>query len=65
MTSAAYVLLDLEARKAVLRRLAEAYDEFATLEQLLTEAGEYDAAEVAHDLAIRVLTAYNVEGRPQ
>jgi hypothetical protein len=65
MTTAAHVLLDIEARRTVLRRLAEQYDEFATIEQELVEAGEYEAAEVAHDQAVRLLTAYNAEGRPQ
>lgn len=48
-------------RSQALRNLAEQYDHFAELEQELVGAGEYEAAEVAHDRALVVLAAYNAE----
>ncbi len=50
-----------EARQAVLRQLAAAYDELAEYEQELVGAGFYDDAEVPHDLASWVLRAFNAE----
>lgn len=53
--------LAAEARQAVLRRLAERQDYFATEEQLLRAKGEVTAAEGAHKYALWVLRAYRVE----
>lgn len=50
-----------EARKAVLRRYAQAHDELAEIAQELVGVGENDAAEVAHDRALLVLMAYQTE----
>jgi hypothetical protein len=50
-----------EARRNVLRILAERQDHFATEEQLLRGKGEDTAAEGAHKYALWVLRAYRAE----
>lgn len=50
-----------EAREAVLRRLAAAYDAFAEKEQFLTGIGRYEEATIMHGYACIVLRAYQNE----
>ena len=50
-----------DARKAVLRQLAEAHDRFSEQEQVLVFQGMYAEAEGAHQLALWVLRAYRAE----
>ncbi len=51
----------LDARKAVLRQLAEAHDRFAEQEQALILEGLYPEAEGAKKYADWVLRAYRIE----
>ena len=50
-----------DARKAVLRQLAEAHDRFSEREQVLVFEGLYAEAEGAHQMAWWLLRAYRAE----
>ena len=50
-----------EARRAVVRQYAEAYDHFATMEQELVVEGRYVEAQGAHEHALWCLRAYRNE----
>jgi rRNA maturation endonuclease Nob1 len=50
-----------DARTAVIRQLAEAYDCHAEREQVMVFEGDYEPAQVLHEVAIRVLRAYRAE----
>jgi len=50
-----------EARAAVIRQLAGAYDEFAEQEKMLVDDGYYAEAEVAHEYAMWVARAFRAE----
>lgn len=54
-------LRDISARQACLRRLAEAHDRFAELEQVKWAEGNEAEAEGAHRYANWVLRAYRAE----
>ena len=50
-----------DPRQAVIRKLAERYDLFADMEQVLVAEGRYVEASGAHDIAVALLKAYQVE----
>lgn len=51
-----------DPRMAVLRQLTLAYERHAEAEQLLVEAGQYDAAALSHETAVRLARAIAAEG---
>ena len=51
----------IDAREAVLKQLATAYDRFCETEQVLVAEGKYAEAEGAHQFAIWLLRAYKAE----
>jgi hypothetical protein len=50
-----------DPRQAVIRKLAERYDHFADMEQVLVAEGRYVEAEGAHETARILIRAYQAE----
>ncbi len=53
--------LATDARKAVIRQYARAFDSFGELEMQLMAEGRYTEAAGAHEYALRILRAYRGE----
>ena len=50
-----------EARAAAIRQLTKAYDEIAEDEQLAVALGEYERAQEAHAIGLRIVRALQAE----
>ena len=56
-----HAIRDAIAGRAALRHLAQRHDAFSEAEQMERLAGEDNAAEMAHDIALLLLRAYRAE----